>query len=430
MRAPHVRKILMGGLSVVLGAGALAGVGAPSQAAPPGDLDRSFSHDGRAIIEFGRLVAATDVLVLRNHKVVTVGVSNGRFAIARRTRNGKPDRTFSKDGRTSTRVGGGAYVTRVIPLRGGRILVAGAVSGGDQVLVRYLRNGRIDRAFGRNGRVRTRLPAWESSVEDLVLDSRGRILTAGIVNYEQFVRVRYTRRGQLDRSFGDEGISLTTEPLPSLAYAATVRLQRDGLPVVAGWRDLDTPFPVRQMFVARYADDGTLDSSFGGGDGWTSLGEPSDDARASTLLVRPDGRLLLGGGARESDGDGRAALGRVQADGEPDPSFGDDGLVTHSFDGVPGAINGLSRQRNGMILATGTTSGAFTLARYRPNGSVDSRFASDGITETVFQPRNGGHSSGRAVANRGNRIVVVGGHYTGSDGDYDGDFAIARFRKR
>ncbi len=400
---------------------------APALAGVPGDLDTSFSDDGRIVVELGRLVAATDVLIRANGSVVTVGVTNGRFAVARHTRDGAPDRSFSGNGRTATRLGTGAYVVRALPMKRGRLVVAGAVSGGKFALVRYLRNGRRDSSFGRRGKVRTQLPAWDSSLEDIVLDRRGRILVAGTLDSGRFVRVRYSRSGRRDRTFGKRGIDVTRESLPPSAEAATVRLQRNGRLVVAGWIDLVRPLPLRQVFVARYAPNGTLDPSFGGGDGWTSLGDGAADVRAATLLIQRNRKLLVGGNA---NGSTTSVLARFTRTGNPDASLGGDGIVTHSFAGVSAAIDGLTRQGNGDILATGTLAGAFTLARYHRDGSVDTGFGSDGITETFFEPERGGHSSGRAVATRGSHIVVVGGHYTGSEETYDGDFAIARYLKR
>ena len=388
LRAPHVSRLLLGGLLTALAAPVLT---SPSTAsAAPGQLDGSFSRDGRVIVEFGRLVAATDVAILPNRKVVTAGVSNGRFAVARRTKKGKPDGRFSNNGRLSTRVGGGAYSVRLHPVKWGKLLVAGAVSDGDFVVVRYLRNGSLDRTFGTRGKARASLPPSTSSLEDLVVDKRGRILVAGILNYDQFVRVRYTRSGRLDTSFGEGGVSITSEALPESAWASTVRLQPDGRLVVVGRLDRELPLPASQMFVARYDDDGTLDESFGGGDGWTALGRPSDDTRASTAYVMSSGRILLGGGADDDS----SALGRVTCDGEPDESFGDEGVVTHAFRGdVPGMIDGLTLQRNGKILATGTSSGAFTLARYLATGAVDTtsrrRHHRDGLPATAAREFHG-----------------------------------------
>ena len=424
-RAPRIRRVLLGGLLATMVVGGAFGT-PTAHAASPGQLDRTFSGDGRTIVEFGRLVAATDVAILPNGKVVTAGVSDGKFAVSRRTAKGKADRRFSKNGRVVTWVGGGAYSVRLHALKYGTLLVAGAVDDGGFAVVRYRRNGTLDPRFGTRGKVRTSLPSSTSSVEDLIVDDQGRIVVAGILNNDEFVLVRYTRSGALDTSFGDDGVLITRESLPEAASAGTVRVQSNGRLVVAGWLDLDLSLPVRQMFVARYDDDGKLDDSFGDGDGWTALGEPRDDTRATTAFVMKNGHILLAGAA---DGDG-AALGRVTCDGEPVESFGDDGVAVHTFAGVPGRIDGLTRQPNGRILATGTVSGAFTLARYLPSGAVDSSFGDDGITESVFQPRRGGSSNGRAVATRGRHIVVVGGHYTGHNADYDGDFAIARYLKR
>lgn len=401
-------------------------------AACPGELDEGFGKDGRVLLKLGRLVQARDVLVLRHQKVLAVGVSDGDFVVTRLKSNGRPHKKFGGNGQVTTRFADPAEVSRVIKLPQRRILVAGSTYAGAFALVRYRHNGTRDSSFGKNGKVVTRLDAPDVALDDVMVDGAGRIVAAGRVG-ERFVTVRYLPSGQLDTSFADEGVQFTEDSLPVRDINPTVRLQSNGRLVVVGTAvsqdDDDDDDDNRQFFVARFDHQGRLDASFAGG--WTTIGDPTRDFSAHTALVQPNGRILVAGDAMNPrGGSDLSALARLLPDGTPDDSFGDDGVVTQKFKKLSGAINGVSLQGDGSILATGTGTGSFTLARYGADGRIDDDFAQRGITATTFSPSSNGSADGLAVASRGRRIVVVGGHYTGHRTAYDGDFAIARFHKR
>jgi uncharacterized delta-60 repeat protein len=158
--------------------------------------------------------------------------------------------------------------------------------------------------------------------------------------------------------------------------------------------------------LARYLGDGTLDPSFGGGDGivTTDLGTRTDIARA--IVIQPaDGRIVVAGTV-----DGDVALVRYTDTGEVDTSFGDQG-VTISDLGSDDFANAVALTSDGQILVAGHSLGAglntdFALARYSPNGGLDESFGNSGIVLTDI---GGGDdfAEGLTVDAEG-RIVVVG----------------------
>ena len=103
--------------------------------------------------------------------------------------------------------------------------------------------------------------------------------------------------------------------------------------------------------------------------------------------------------------------------GDLDPSFSGDGKLTTDF-GVGGA-SGVALQGDGKIVAVGDSGGDFALARYNPDGSLDPSFAGDGMQTTDFG-RDFEGASDVALQPEG-KIVVVGG------GGPGGDFALARY---
>jgi uncharacterized delta-60 repeat protein len=100
----------------------------------------------------------------------------------------------------------------------------------------------------------------------------------------------------------------------------------------------------------------------------------------------------------------------IAAGGDLDPSFGTDGRVTTSFPG--GSLgNAVAIQPDQKIVAVGAApgplgNGAFAVARYETDGTLDPTFSADGRLTTVI---GGGGDEARSVAIQSDgKIVVVG----------------------
>ena len=109
---------------------------------------------------------------------------------------------------------------------------------------------------------------------------------------------------------------------------------------------------------------------------------------ATGVALQGDGKIVaVGAGAR--DGGGRDfALARYNPNGSLDTSFSGDGKQTTDFGGFSGA-SGVALQGDGKIVAVGDAGGGttgfdFALARYNPNGSLDTSFSGDGKQTTDF----------------------------------------------
>src|SRR5262249_55664358 len=104
---------------------------------------------------------------------------------------------------------------------------------------------------------------------------------------------------------------------------------------------------------------------------------------------------------------------RYNADGSLDSSFGSNGAVRTDFGGID-EIWGIALQADGNIVAAGRTSTNIALARYNPDGSLDSSFGSGGRVVTNLSPAGippgqvNDVARGVAVDSSG-RVVVAGG---------------------
>jgi uncharacterized delta-60 repeat protein len=155
------------------------------------------------------------VAIDRTGRVVAAGYSGGRvegdFALARYTMNGTLDPSFSDDGRVTTDIGGGSddHASSVAVAADGRIVAGGNSRGGTVghpfALTRYRPDGRLDRSFSGDGRVTTRFTYNENQGDEVggvAIDSRGRIVAVGHNDYHGFALVRYNGTGSVDRTFG------------------------------------------------------------------------------------------------------------------------------------------------------------------------------------------------------------------------------------
>ncbi|HTE06907.1 MAG TPA: delta-60 repeat domain-containing protein [Planctomycetota bacterium] len=237
--------------------------------------------------------------------------------------------------------------------------------------------------------------------------------------------------GALDPGFGAGGKAMF-DFQQSTDIAHAVAVQPDGKLVIAGLTYTDNDYSKEDFALLRLQPDGTPDASFGVG-GRVTTDFPGLAAVVSSVVVQPDGKLLVAGGAFPLVtflGDFK--LARYNPDGSLDEGFGAGGIVTTSFPGQGSYAFALALQPDGRILAAGTdfvnfSGGAssdtdFALARYLPDGTPDSSFGNGGTVVTdiagfdddvfsvLLQP------DGRIVAVGSARTLAT--HY---------DFAAARY---
>src|SRR5262245_2344204 len=187
--------------------------------------------------------------------------------------------------------------------------------------------------------------------------------------------------GDLDTTFGGDGI-VRTDITNAEEDGFAVTIQPDGKIVVAGEAGIGGRNP--RFAIVRYETDGSLDPSFGGGDGTVTINFSRQDDFAYAVRIQGNGKILLAGAAAYSTRDSRIALARLKADGSLDPMFGDGGTVTTNVTPSYDWANGMALQPNGRIvvvasLSAGSTNGKIGVLRYLRDGSLDPTFGGDGI---------------------------------------------------
>jgi uncharacterized delta-60 repeat protein len=398
--------------------------------AAPGDLDTTFSSDGKVTTDFTPgFDEGIAIAIQGDGKIVAGGAvpsSGGSFALARYETDGDLDTTFGGDGRVTTNfTSGPEYIDALVIQTDGKVVAVGrgGGAGGRFALARYQTDGDLDTTFGGDGRVTTDFTSGFDYAEDVALQPDGRLVVVGLAGGAggRFALARYETDGDLDTTFDGDG-KVTTDFKSGEDDATGVALQADGKIVAAGWagpaRSNDYVFA-----VARYLTGGGLDSSFGG-DGKVTTNFTSGNDYAWDMALQSDGKVVAVGAAAGAGE--RFALARYNTDGGPDSTFGGDGKVVTNLKSGSDVATGVGIQADGKVVAAGWTgpSGSldyrFAVARYDTNGVPDSTFSGDGVASTDF---TGGNDYAWDMALQADGKIVA----VGRAGGAGGRFALARY---
>ena len=199
-------------------------------------------------------------------------------------------------------------------------LVSGASSAQAQA-------GSLDTTFGNGGVVTTSFANGVAGVGAFE-QSNGDIVTVAQVNFVNKVGtgiglVRYTSAGELDTTFGTNGITLTT--FTGIAFDPFgFAVQTNGDFLVGGV--VTNKAGLSGFGLARYTSNGILDTTLGAsGLVATKVGTRSD--APSALLLQPNGQIVMGG-FEVAGGNipGMMSLVRYNATGTLDTTFGKGGI--------------------------------------------------------------------------------------------------------
>lgn len=273
--------------------------------------------------------------------------------------------------------------------------------------------GDLDPSFATGGKLIDDYGfGGDDYAEAVAVQGDGKTVVAGragpIMNTDLSV-TRYNVGGSLDSTFSGDGRVTTDFDNGGFSYARALAIQPDGKIIVVG---SSGPFYV----IARYDVDGSLDPTFSEDGKEVGAALP---AFAEAVAVQPDGKIVVAG----KSADDFAAV-RYNPDGSLDLGFSDDGAVFTDFGGFDSAMD-LAIQPDGKIVAAGRTSADqfsigdsdIALARYNPDGSLDTDFSGDGVQTDDF----GSSAVAEAVALVGDGRIAVGGSVA------DDAFAIARY---
>ncbi|QQE91253.1 M10 family metallopeptidase C-terminal domain-containing protein [Azotobacter chroococcum] len=359
--------------------------------------------------------------------------SNDDFSVARLNADGTLDTSLDSDGKAIVDIGGSNQGRSLTVLPDGKILLSGS-SNGDFSVIRLNTDGSLDTSFGSDGKATFDL-GRDDYVYSMAMQPDGKILVTGRSDNgsdDNFGVIRLNADGTLDTSFGSDGKAIF-----ELGYSDdqghSVTVLPDGKILMAGssydYSENSTYF---DLSVIQLNADGTLDTSFGSGGEATADIDGNDDL-GNSLLVQPDGKILVAGRSYNPDYDTEFSVARLNANGSLDASFGSDGKASFALGKGYAQVNSLALQPDGKILLAGQSYNPdnatydFSVIRLNVDGSLDTGFSGDG--KAIFDIAWGNDEGHSLTVQPDGKILVSGYSYNPSGNGYDSsryDFSVIR----
>jgi uncharacterized delta-60 repeat protein len=423
--------------TLLAAAAAAFAFGVAGASAAPGDLDRSFGN--RGVVFTPNQSAGRALALQQNGRIVAVGnrgYDGERIEIARYLRDGDLDPTFGNDGRASIfSQDDGCPV--VFPAAAGidslsRIVIAGSLaqcsSESNLVVVRVLPGGDLDTSFGDQG-VMVLDPGVDDAAVGLELRPDDSVLVGGYVSYfrqdSAFIVARLDDQGALDSDYGVGGTAIV--PLGHRGSVAAMAVDARGRATLAEpWN------PDQAVDMIRLTGRGELDDSFSS-DGRRAL-DLGRREQVRTLAIGKRGRIFVGGSVAERrprrTRHTNLALARLYSNGSINRRFGHRGIVTTDM-GRDDYASDLEPQADGKIVvsAIGDQYGdrnypqRWAVLRYRKRGKLDRSFSGNGRAFPKI------HGSPPTMEMQPNGRILLLGWSWGDDVDIDPiGFMLARLR--
>jgi uncharacterized delta-60 repeat protein len=400
----------------------------------PGEFTMTIKTRGNQYSDMWRY--ARQILVLA---IVAAIVSTG-LLVKVEAAAGDLDTSFSQDGKLRATFGlkdEVAYGVAIQP--DGKIVAGGYTPKGstqfDFALMRFNSDGSLDTTFSEDGKVRTEFGV-ESAAFGIAIQPNGKIVLGGWTrNPDNFAAARYNTDGSLDNTFSDDG-KVITDFTGGSDTGRDVAIQPNGKIVLAGLSsNSQGDFGIA---VVRYNTDGTLDKNFSGdGKVRTFIGS---SAIGMAVAIQSDSKIVVAGHSSSNSDGADFTLVRYNGNGglddgtvndrTPGDMFGTNGIVTTDFFSNYDVVNDVDIQSDGKIVAAGyaahrnfTTNPDFALARYNIDGTLDMTFSGDGKQSTDLFGSN--RDEAQALAIQPDGKIVLAGYLAKSNGD--ADFALARY---
>lgn len=378
--------------------------------AQDGTIDSSFAIDGHTMTQVleDKRSASTDIIVLEDGKVLASGTYDnfGRpgLVVVRYNPDGSVDTSFGEEGFAltffaDTQVEG---VTNTMALQSdGKIVLSGYSTSAvnyDMGLARLTADGKIDSSFGNNGSLLISLSDGHDYAYDMAIQDDDNIVLAG--RADKGCVVRLLPDGQLDSSFGDNGVARI-----KIAYddevvdLRVVKLQSNGKIIAGGYFSYWSINPA----IVKLNSDGSYDNSFAG-DGRMVVDELSQ-MLTSIVLLNGNQMLVLG-----SDGGSNVELAKINPDSTLVSNFGTNGIIKTNFVSSvsDGPVELIVQNDNKFIVVATTWEGGpkyMSGQRFNSDGSVDNSFGDSGAFYADLTGQNFSRANAATMAEDGSIFI-------------------------
>jgi uncharacterized delta-60 repeat protein len=323
---------------------------------PGGGVVTNIWNGRYATLEGGVVVDSENRLVVAGlaPRAVTTTGKGGKtsvtyvatVAIARYSANGMLDTTFGTAGYALVPIFpdtplNPSHARDIVVQEDGKIVVLAYAQAADNYqrmsVVRLWPDGTLDPSFGSGGRFTYRYPGdtgsygWGIALQTVggtqrIVIAGGSRQGSGETYLETGQVIRLNADGTLDQAFnGGTGVFRTVAPnawsttFKDVAIDASNGIIAAGGTVHGSYSENNV---TEDMIIARFREDGTLDSGFGHGGTYSERWGGQYDSDLKGIAVQADGDILAVG-----DTWGGTAIWRFLPTGLPDTAFGTDGWV-------------------------------------------------------------------------------------------------------
>ncbi len=288
----------------------------------------------------------------------------------------------------------------------GRTYVGGFTQNGHLVVTRFLQDGSIDSDYGTDGIASTPTILNLERGGAIVLDDNQKIIIGGLnITDTTLVTARFTTSGLPDTTYSTDGVAQTSG-ITHLISGGYVAVDSDNKVLVSGLTSNG------QVCVAKFSIVGDLDESFGD-EGIAFSNQIENLTHGGSLLVNGLDRVFVAGYQATGDSTGALLIMAFDDDGDINTDYGDDGVATTGdIDNLLGVgsmnfarayvIDGLS----GIVIGGHASDDTFVVARFTRLGMLDESFNGSGIQ--VSAPIAGLYEGGHVIVDDLDRAVVGG----------------------
>ncbi len=407
--------------------------------AQAGRFDSTFGSSGQFVLpptvyQYNSGLISAEA-IQPDGKILLAGYNN----VYRLNNVGTLDSSFGTNGHIAISFAGASSVSlkKIAVQPNGKIVITGTISypatnyidslntynDADIAVVRLNANGSYDLSFNSVGFkiidliLLTHATGQTNHSNDqaggLSIRSNGKILVGGQTFNNtnspggdwDATLVQLNSNGSFDTNFNKDGIQILKKKGTN-EFITGIALQPDGKTVMAGYINSGGT-STSDILTIRVNTNGSLDNAFKTkGYIVTDVSNASDD-HASSVILQPDGKILIGGTSITLDGSTNAVLIRLNSNGQFDNSFGANGIsaIVVSYDNP---VTDMALQSDNKIIQI---SSSFTLFRYNTNGSLDTTFGTNGANKVSFTvPPASQYGGGYAVAVAGDGRIVAAGN--------------------
>ncbi|MFZ4057816.1 MAG: hypothetical protein ACOYKE_06740 [Ferruginibacter sp.] len=422
-------KILLGGST-----SALSGMSGIARFNSDGSIDSSFAQIGRVSFKMGLGSGVEDIAVQSNGNIVVCGtaitsinVTTTKFGIARLTSNGILDNSFDSDGITIVAVSSGTsdVPSCIAVFDDGSIIAAGSsyptIGVRSLSVVKLTNSGALDTGFDTDGIL---LDPFSSNAyaNDITFQNDNKILVGGSryvgTEFISFL-IRYNTNGTKDLSFDTDGILDMPFPVAGSfggSYLKEIALVNNSIYCMHDVGNL----PGNNGFaITKNALSGAFDNSLNGNGIIQSNFDPSNFDEGICIGLSAEGKIYAGGLVSTPYSLSFLGINKFTASGLPDNSFDTDGKLIWNINSSDDIVKDVVVQPDGKILAVGSTNkvlavpatqytsqNGLAMARYKPNGTLDSTFGTNGIVQEYTISNS---VSANAVALQSDGKIVITG---------------------